>query len=122
MENSKKCQLYILDFQDFPYGGSLLQVPGVSMSVYVHMYLYVSHALRISETSKSEFWNIPEHSTETVWKVSAQIREVWFTDKFRMFWNDPEHCLKIINLIKDEDDILSNPRQIQVYLPWLGPS
>ena len=28
------------------------------------------------------------------------------TDKFRMFWNDPEHCLKIISLIKDEDDIL----------------
>ena len=41
------------------------------------------------------------------------------TDKFRMFWNDPEHCLKRISLIEDEDDILSNPRQIQVYLPWL---
>jgi hypothetical protein len=35
-----------------------------------------------------------------------------------MFWNDPEHCFKRIILIKDEDDILSNPKQIQVYLPW----
>ena len=29
----------------------------------------------------------------------------------------PDHCLKRIRLI--EDDILYNPRQIQVYLPWL---
>jgi hypothetical protein len=32
-----------------------------------------------------------------------------------MFWNDPEHCLESIILIEDEDDILSIPRQIQVY-------
>ena len=30
------------------------------------IYLSVSHAIRISETSESEFWNILEHSTETV--------------------------------------------------------
>ena len=32
-----------------------------------------------------------------------------------MFWNDPEHYLESIILIEDEDDILSIPRQIQVY-------
>ena len=37
-----------------------------------------------------------------------------------MFWNDPEHCLESIILIKDEDDILSIPRQIQVYCICLG--
>jgi hypothetical protein len=42
--------------------------------------------------------------SETVLKVSSQIREVWFTDKFRMFWNDPEHCLKRISLIEKEDE------------------
>ena len=46
----------------------------------------------------------------------SQIREVWLTNKFRMFWNVPEHCLKRISLIEDEDDILSNPRQIHVYI------
>jgi hypothetical protein len=35
-----------------------------------------------------------------------------------MFWNDPEHCLEIVILI--EDDILSIPRQIQVYCICLG--
>ena len=39
-----------------------------------------------------------------------------------MFWNDPEHCLESIILIKDEDDILSIPRQIQVYCICLGLS
>ena len=49
-------------FRDFTYRGSLIQVPGVSMymCMYVSVYLSVSHALRISETSESEFWNIPE--------------------------------------------------------------
>ena len=55
-------------FQDFPYRGSLLLVMGDS--VYVCICLSDSHALRISdsdsEPSKSEFWNILEHSTETV--------------------------------------------------------
>ena len=37
--------------------------------------LSVSHALWISETSESEFWNILENSTETVWNVSSQSRE-----------------------------------------------
>ena len=36
-----------------------------------------------------------------------------------MIWNVPDHCLKR-RLI--EDDILSNPRQMQMYLPWLDPS
>ena len=44
----------------------------------------------------------------------SRIREVLLTNKFRMFWNVPEHCLKRISLIQDEDEILSNPRQIQV--------
>ena len=39
-----------------------------------------------------------------------------------MFWNDPEHCLESIILIEDEDDILSIPRQIQVYCICLGLS
>ena len=38
----------------------------------------------------------------------------------RMFWNVPDNRLKRRRLI--EDDILSNPRQIHVYLPWLEPS
>ena len=36
-----------------------------------------------------------------------------------MFWNDPEHCSESVSLIKDEDDILSIPRQIQVYCTCL---
>jgi hypothetical protein len=44
------------------------------------------------------------------------------TDKFRMFWTDPEQCLKRISFIEDEDDILSIPRQIQVYCICLGLS
>ena len=39
-----------------------------------------------------------------------------------MFWNDPEHYLERIILIEDEDDILSIPRQIQVYCICLGLS
>jgi hypothetical protein len=39
-----------------------------------------------------------------------------------MFWNDPEHYLESIILIEDEDDILSIPRQIQVYCICLGLS
>jgi hypothetical protein len=39
-----------------------------------------------------------------------------------MFWNDPEHCLESIILIKDEDNILSIPRQIQVFCICLGLS
>ena len=90
--------------------------------MYLSVYLSDSDSLRISETSESEFWNILEHYTETVWKIYSHIREVWWTDKFRMFWNDPEHCLESISLIKDEDNILSIPKQIQVYLRWLEPS
>jgi hypothetical protein len=37
-----------------------------------------------------------------------------------MFWNDPEHCLEGIILIEDEDNVLSIPRQIQVYCICLG--
>ena len=39
-----------------------------------------------------------------------------------MFWNDLEQCLESIILIEDEDDILSIPRQIQVYCICLGLS
>ena len=39
-----------------------------------------------------------------------------------MFWNDLEQCLERIILIEDEDDILSIPRQIQVYCICLGLS
>jgi hypothetical protein len=39
-----------------------------------------------------------------------------------MFWNDPEHCLESIILIENEDDILSIPRQIQLYCICLGLS
>jgi hypothetical protein len=39
-----------------------------------------------------------------------------------MFWNDPEHCLESIILIEGEDDILSIPRQRQVYCICLGLS
>ena len=42
-------------------------------------------------------------------KVWIPLAQFWLTDKFRMFRNDPEHCLKRISLIEDEDDILSNP-------------
>ena len=38
------------------------------------------------------------------------------------FWNDLEQCLESIILIEDEDDILSIPRQIQVYCICLGLS
>ena len=68
----------------------------VCVSVFVFVCVSVSHALWISETNESEFWNILEHSTEIFWKVSSQIREVRFTDKFRMFWNDPEHCSVVL--------------------------
>ena len=54
----------LLHFQDFPYRESLILAMGDSM--YLSMYLSVSDTLRISETSESEFWNILEHSTETV--------------------------------------------------------
>ena len=63
----------------------------------VSMYLYICF------WRLSEFWNILELSTATV----------------RMLWNDLDHCLKKISLIEYEDDILSNPKKIQVYLPWL---
>ena len=50
-----------LNFQDFPtLKGSLLLAMDVSI------YLSVSHALLISETSESDFWNILENSTATV--------------------------------------------------------
>ena len=50
----------------------------------------------------------------------SQIREVWLENKFRMFWNGPEHCLERIILIEDEDDILTNTNVL--YMPWLKPS
>ena len=50
---------------------------------------------------------------DALW-IWTQFREVSLTNNFKLFWNDPEYCLKIISLIKNEDNILSNPRQIQV--------
>jgi hypothetical protein len=94
--------------------GSLLLAMGQSS-----VHFTCSPNLRNSDTSESEIWNILKHSTETVRKVSCQIREVWLTEKFRMLWNEPEHCLNRKGLIEYEDNILSNPRQIQMYLPWL---
>ena len=43
----------------------------------------------------------------------SQIREVWLTNKFGLFWNDLEQCLDSIILIEDEDDILCIPTQIR---------
>ena len=56
-------------FQAFPYRGRLLLAMGgenpYQNDAFI-IYQSVSHALRITETSEAEFWNILEHSTETV--------------------------------------------------------
>ena len=46
------------------------------------------------------------------------------TDKFRMFLNDPEHCLVSISLIKDVDDlnVLLSRRLVELFRSRFGMS
>ena len=50
------------------------------------LYLNFNQWIRVLEHSRTFYRN-------------SWNREVWLTDKFRIFWNDPEHCLKRISLI-----------------------
>ena len=56
--------------------GEVFYLWWVTLSVYLCIYLSDSHALRISDSdpSKSEFWNILEHCTETVWKFLLRLQ------------------------------------------------
>jgi hypothetical protein len=66
--------------------------------------------------SSGTFWNITQKQFE---KFLLRLERFGSMISLELFLNDPEQCLKRIRLIEDEDDILSNPKQIQVYLPWL---
>ena len=74
----------------------------------------LSVGLKISESTGTGSVQL---YSDCIKNVLESSRPLFFC---RMFWNVPDNRLKRRRLI--EDYILSNPRQMQVYLSWLEPS